>query len=173
MNLLRIIGAVLITASTAGWGILSVMQLRSRVGSLRTIAGALGVIRSEICDRLTPMTQLVRTLSEQAAYPASVLFQNVADKIDTLDTKPFSFIWNHAVKNTPELLLTDSEEQVLLELGQSLGRYDAKEQAGAIAYAQRRLDECIRRAEHDRDANSKVRAFLGVAAGLFAIVILL
>jgi stage III sporulation protein AB len=62
---------------------------------------------------------------------------------------------------------------VLTELGVRLGRYDVGEQAAAIGHAQRRLEEHIRRAEAERDSNAKVHAFLGVAAGLFAIIILL
>jgi hypothetical protein len=35
------------------------------------------------------------------------------------------------------------------------------------------LEDFRRKAEEDRDKNSKVRAFLGVAAGIFVAVILL
>ena len=55
----------------------------------------------------------------------------------------------------------------------SLGRYDIGEQRSAIAYAERRMDEFLHKAEADREKNSKVHAFLGVAAGVFAVVILL
>jgi stage III sporulation protein AB len=91
----------------------------------------------------------------------------------SIGAKPFSALWSQAVRNTPELLLKPPEELGLTELGAQLGRYDVAEQAHAFQYAQRRLEEHIRRAEAERDSNSKVHAFLGVAAGLFAIIILL
>ena len=112
-------------------------------------------------------------MSVEATYPASLLFQNANEKMASLGSRPFSFIWRSAVLNTPELLLKPPEELILTELGMSLGRYDTGEQRSAIAYAARRLEEFRRRAEEDRDRNSKVRAFLGVAAGIFVAVILL
>ncbi len=171
--MMRIIGAILITAGTAAWGLLGVFQLRGRVKSLHALSSALGVMKSEICDRLTPMPELLRNLAEDATYPASQLFKNASEKMTSIGSKPFSAIWSQAVKSTPELLLKPSEELVLTELGVRLGRYDIAEQAVAIQYAQHRMEEHIRKAEIERDNNSKVRAFLGVAAGLFAIIILL
>jgi stage III sporulation protein AB len=171
--MIRLIGAVLITAGTAAWGLLGVFRLRSRVKSLNAIVSALGVMKSEICDRLTPMPELLKLLGNEATYPASQLFKNAADKIPSLGSKPFSSIWGQAVLETPELLLTTQEELVLKELGMSLGRYDTGEQKNAIQYAERRMDEYTRKAETERERNSKVHAFLGVAAGLFAVVILL
>lgn len=171
--MIRILGAVLITAGTAAWGIMGVMRLRNKVQSLRTIISALGMMKSEICDRLTPMPELLRQILNEASFPASQLYKNASDKMPTLGNKPFSFIWRQAVLGTPELLLTPPEELVLTELGVCLGRYDVGEQRSAIQYAQRRMEEFLRNAEAERDKNSKVRAFLGVAAGIFAVVILL
>lgn len=171
--MIRLIGAVLITAGTAAWGLLGVFRLRSRVKNLNAIVSALSVMKSEICDRLTPMPELLRQMENEATYPASQLFKNAAEKIPSLGSKPFSSIWGQAVLNTPELLLTPQEELVLTELGMSLGRYDIGEQRSAIQYAERRMDDFSRKAELDKERNSKVHAFLGVAAGLFAVVILL
>lgn len=171
--MIRLIGAVLITAGTAAWGIMGVFKLRNRVKSLGAIISALAAMKSEICDRLTPMPELLKQMASEATYPASVLFKNASEKITSLGIKPFSSIWRQAVLNTPELLLTPPEELVLTELGMCLGRYDIGEQRSALGYAQRRLDEFLHKAESDRDKNSKVHAFLGVAAGIFAVVILL
>lgn len=171
--MIQVVGAVLITAGTGAWGIMSVIRLRQRVASLQALSSAIGVMKSEICDRLTPMPELLDMLSDEAAYPSSQLFKNASEKMTELGSRPFSFIWNQAVKSTPELMLTQAEEVVLTQLGQCLGRYDVGEQRSALQYAQRRLDDLTRRAENDRDRNSKVHAFLGISAGLFAMIILL
>jgi stage III sporulation protein AB len=171
--MIRIIGAVLITAGAAAWGFLGVVRLRTRAKSLTALASALGAVKSEICDRLTPMPELLEQLGEESTYPANLLFKNACEKMSSLGNKPFSSIWMQAVKATPELLLMPSEELVLTELGLSLGRYDVAEQKSALSYAQRRMEEYSRKAEAEREKNSKVHAFLGVAAGIFAVVILL
>jgi stage III sporulation protein AB len=171
--MIRLIGAVLITAGTAAWGVMGVLRLRNRVKSLGAIISALAAMKCEICDRLTPMPELLGQMAGEATYPASLLFKNASEKISSLGSRSFSSIWRQAVLNTPELLLTPPEELVLTELGMCLGRYDIGEQRSAIAYAERRMDEFLHKAEADRDKNSKVHAFLGVAAGIFAVVILL
>lgn len=171
--MIQLIGAVLITAGAAAWGVLEVFRLRSHAKSLNTIVSALGVMRSEICDRLTPMPALLHQLSDEATYPASQLFKNAGELTPALGSRSFSSIWSQAVMNTPELLLTPQEELVLKELGMSLGKYDTGEQRHAILYTERRIEELYRKAEADRERNSKVYGFLGVAAGLFAVVILL
>ncbi|UOO37142.1 stage III sporulation protein AB [Oscillospiraceae bacterium CM] len=171
--MIRFMGAVLIMLGTAAWGILGVIKLRNRVKSLRALTGALGVMKSEICDHLTPIPALLTQLAAECTAPAALFFQNAADQIGQLGTTPFSALWRQAVLVTPELLLTPSEALVLTELGLCLGRYDIAEQRSAIQYAQRRLEAYVKQAEEERDRNSKVRAFLGVAAGLFAVVILL
>jgi stage III sporulation protein AB len=171
--MIRFIGAVLLITGAAAWGLMSVLKLRSRVKNLGALISALSVMKSEICDRLTPMPELLKQLGNEATYPASLLFKNASDKMPSLGSRSFSAIWSQAVLNTPELLLTPQEALVLTELGMCLGRYDIGEQRSAIQYAQRRMDEYSRKAETDRERNSKVHAFLGVAAGLFAVVILL
>ena len=85
----------------------------------------------------------------------------------------FAAIWRRSVETTPELLLTEQETQTLAELGFSLGRYDAKEQSNALSYTIRRMEIFLQKAEAQRDKDSKTQAFLGVAAGVFAVIILL
>ena len=130
-------------------------------------------MKSEICDRLTPMPELLEQMAAEASYPATIFFENAGDKMSTLGNQPFSAVWRQALKETPELMLTSAEELVLSELGLSMGRYNIEEQRTAFMYAQRRLEALTKKAVSERDANSKVQAFLGVAAGIFAVIILL
>jgi len=168
------IGAVLLIGGTAACGIRGVLKLRERSRNLAAITHVLCVMQSEICDRLTPMPELLARLSEETEYPVSVLFKNAEEKMrSTLGGVSFAVIWKQAVINTPELMLKEPEGTVLQELGLSLGRYNTEEQKSALEYARRRMEEFTRKADHERDANSKVHAFLGVAAGVFAAVILI
>jgi stage III sporulation protein AB len=171
--MMRLIGAILLISGTVAWGMAGVMRLRGRVRSLSALTSALEIMKSEICDRLTPLPELFDMMQTEATPPAGLLFRNAGEKLSELGTRPLPMIWREAVAGTPELLLAPSEELVLLELGLSLGRYDIEEQRRAFSYALRRLDTLTKKAESERDANSKLHAFLGVAAGVFAIIILL
>lgn len=171
--MIKIFGAILITAGAGAWGVLSVLRLRRRVNILHAIAGAIEIMKSEVYDRLTPMPDLMRMLSEDTPYPVSAFFTRVREKMETLGRKPFSALWSAAIAESPELLLTDSERRALGELGYFLGRYDAGEQKSALVRVQRRMEEYARRAEAERDRKARVHAFLGVAAGVFVSVLLL
>jgi stage III sporulation protein AB len=95
--MIRFIGAILITLGTAAWGFLGVYRLRARVRSLQALSSALGVMKSEICDRLTPMPELLNNMAGEATYPAGLLFKNASESSAAIGTKPFSSIWSQAV----------------------------------------------------------------------------
>ncbi|MDR1299652.1 MAG: stage III sporulation protein AB [Oscillospiraceae bacterium] len=169
--MVRIVGAVLMMAGTTAWGLDGVMKLRGRCKSLRAITSALGVMRSEICDRLTPVSELAEALGAQAQYPVNIFFQNLTAGMRELGNARFSEIWQNAVTGTVQLQLTAREAITLSELGLSIGRYDVDEQRDSLLYVQRQMEEYAALAESTRSANSKLRAFLGVAVGIFAIII--
>jgi stage III sporulation protein AB len=169
----RAIGAVLLVAGTTSWGVLGAMKLRNKCRSLAAILWSLGALESEICDRLTPMPELITRLARECEPPARAFYANVAKRLDMLGNIEFSALWRRALGETPELLLNEGEAAVINGLSLVLGRYDAEEQRGAIAYARRRFEDFQRRAETARDTDSRLRAFLGVAAGLFAALILI
>ena len=168
------IGAVLLISGTAAYGLCGVLRLRARSRNLAALTCALTVMQSEICDRLTPMPELLSQLSEEAEQPVNLLFKNAQIRMnENLGGMSFAAIWKRAVAETPELLLTEREQSVLYELGLSLGRYNAAEQKSALEYARRRMEDFARKADIERDTNSKLHAVLGVAAGVFAAVILI
>ena len=172
--MITLIGAVLLIGGTAAYGIRGVLRLRERSRCLAAIAHVINVMQSEICDRLTPMPELLSQLSEEAEYPVNLLFKNAEEKMSAaLGGVSFAIIWKQAVCATPELMLKEQERTTLCELGLSLGRYNIEEQKSALEYAHRRMEDFVRKADNERDTNSKVHAFLGVAAGIFAAVILI
>jgi stage III sporulation protein AB len=171
--MIRIIGALLMLAGTTAWGLDGVMKLRGRCRSLHALTSALGVMRSEICDRLTPISELAQALEQEARYPVNLFFRNLSEGLGELGRERFSSIWQNAVTSTPQLQLEAREALTLCELGVSIGRYNVDEQRDALMYVQRRMEEYAAAAERSRRSDSKLRAFLGVAAGVFAVVILL
>jgi stage III sporulation protein AB len=170
---IRLIGAILIIAGTTAWGVSGAMALRSRCADISSVRRALGAMEREICDRLAPMPDIAERLSKDADMPARAFFENVRSRMDELGSVEFSAIWRHALADTPQLNLTGEELDVLGALSLVLGRYDTQEQRREIRYAASRFEEFSRRAELSRDRNGRVRAFLGVAAGVFAVLILI
>ena len=172
-EMLKLIGAILLIAGTASCGIIGAMRLRRRSDSLSSVLSALSTMKSEICDRLTPIPELLEMLAEDGQYPANALFSNACANMSRLGSAQFSEIWNQSVEKTPELLLNARECEVLSELGKSLGKYNIEEQRSALLYALDRFSGYLKKAESSRAEGAKMRAAIGVAAGIFAVVILI
>jgi len=169
----RIIGAVIIVACTAAFGFSGVTRLRVRVKNLQNLITALEIMKSEICERLTPMTEILTTLSQEAQAPVSGVFKECCNQMSQLGSRSFYFIWKSAVESACDLELTEHEKKILTDMGHVLGRYDIQEQKSAITYAIRRLETCLQNAEEEKRSQSKVHAALGVSAGLFIVIILI
>ena len=171
--MLKYIGAILLTAGATLWGFSGAKSLRDRGIALRAVETSLEIMCSEVCDRLTPVPELFAILAERGAKPADRLYANAQGRLDRIGALPFSEIWEQAVLATPELMLSNEERLTLCRLGHSLGRYDIGEQRRAITAAKERFGEYAAKAEAERDKNWKSQAFLGIAAGLFTVIILL
>ena len=120
--MIKIIGAVLILAGTAAWGIRGAVRLKARVVSLTALGASVGMMRSEICDRLTPTPEVFEFLANEAEYPAGALYKNALARMSEIGDKPFALIWKGALKGTPELCLNSAEEQTLSGLGLFFGQ---------------------------------------------------
>lgn len=171
--MLKIAGAVLIIAGTTAWGLCSVMKMRGRVRSLNSVVWALKLMGEEICVNLTPMPEVLALVGDAAPKPAAELFTNARNKLEGLGGASFRELWRQAVDETSALLLEADEREVLVQLGSELGKYDFESQGRIIRSAVKRLELKAEKAERERAANSRLHAFLGIAAGMFAVVVLI
>ena len=170
---MNIVGAVLIIGATAVIGLSSVWRMSTRVRALAGLIAAAETMKNEICDRMMPLPELIEQLTREAAPPVDRLFYRMAKEMADIGMERFYFLWKRAVEESSELELTAPERQTLIDLGRSLGRYDTEEQRGAFAYAQRRLEGYLRQAEEARVKQGRVHAVLGIAVGVFVVIILL
>ncbi len=171
--MLKFIGAILLTAGAALWGFSGAKSLKDRASALSSITASIELMGYELCDMLTPVPELFGLLARQAPKPACILFQNAEERLKEIGAVPFSELWHEAIRDTHELMLTEQEILALSELGFSLGKYEIEEQRKAIETAKKQFEAFAKKAEEERDKNWKSQAFLGVAAGLFAVIILL
>ena len=158
----KLAGVMLITLGTAGWGLAGIRRLRRRAFALRALTGSLELMESEICQRLTPMAELMERLGASAPPPVSRFYAEVLEGMKRVGEVAFPVIWRRAAENTPGLYLNEEECQALSELGLSLGRYDPEQQRSAIRYARRRLDAFAERAAAERDRDSRVPVTMDV-----------
>jgi len=171
--MLRLIGALLVIGATGTFGLSSMRRMSRRVRTLRTLITALETMKSEICDRMIPLPELIDFLAAETASPVDQFFLRLREEMGNLGTERFSYIWSEAVVQTSELALLEHEAQTLSDLGKSLGRYDIEDQRHVLSYTQRRLEGYLDKAEEARRTQGKVHAVLGLSVGLFVVLILL
>ncbi len=53
--MIRLLGALLMLSGSACWGFSGVLRLNRRARALYALTAAVGIIKSEICDRLSPV----------------------------------------------------------------------------------------------------------------------
>jgi stage III sporulation protein AB len=166
------IGATLILCGSLAWGLSAVLRLRRRVAVLDSLCTALSTMRMEICDRMAPMPEIFKRLSAELPYPVSALFENLDRNMEHLGQYSFAEIWRASIEETDGLLLTPQEEFSLSELGLSLGKYRVEEQSAAIVCTLRRMERYADQAHADQKRDGRLHACLGVAAGIFAVILL-
>jgi stage III sporulation protein AB len=170
--LLKIIGSVLVIGCCTILGYSASGRTKQRIKALRGLLSALTLMKSEICDLLTPMPELLKLLSQQVSAPASLLFSNCHSFMFEGGSRSFRDSWRRAVLETRDLCLLSEEEEVLCELGVSLGRYNIEEQRKAIEKAEKRLELFLELEEKDKKDRSKINTVLGLGTGVTLAILL-
>ena len=78
-----------------------------------------------------------------------------------------------ALDGEPDLLLDERESQILLELGEVLGRYDVEGQSGALRNSVLELGRCLAGAEEEQRRLGRVYTTLGLGSGAMLVILLL
>ena len=87
--MLRLVGALLLTAGAAGLGLCAAGQLGERVRSLRSLVGGLEILKRELSFRRTAMPGLMERTARQAGEPARYLFARCRDHLEELGERSF------------------------------------------------------------------------------------
>lgn len=170
--MLKLVGAILLMASAAGIGLGAASQLRARVSALRALVEGLESLEREMSFRLSSMPELMDCLAKQTQPPAAYLFAYCRDHMEELGEKRFGQIWKEALEENPDLLLEQAEQQILSNVGEVLGRYDAGEQRRALHSASAELEQCLLRAEEERLRLGRVYTALGLGSGAMLVILL-
>ena len=169
--MLKLLGAALIMAG-AGWcGLGAVGRLRRRVRTLEALRSALVWLEEELTFRLSPLPELLERLGRERPDPVGPFFQDVLTGLRRDPEEGLRQSWRQAMVRRLDIL-TEEERQILIEVGQTLGRFDAKAQGQALRQAARRLDGIRAHAQEDLKRLGRVYIALSLAAGAAVVLVL-
>ena len=166
---MKLLGAQLLTLAFAGMGLSEALRLKKRARLISDLASGLEQLSSEICSRLAPMPEAAERLALHGPEAARGFYAAVCAGLENLGGAEFSEIWRGALGL---LDLTEAARVSLTNLGGSLGRYGAEQQASAIAACEAELRrEAIRAADEAR-VMGRLRAGLAAGGGLILAIVL-
>lgn len=170
--LVKTIGSILIIGCSVIFGINQRSRLERRVKILEELISALDIMHSEISCMCTSTGELLTRICKITRGEVHSFFESCSQIHKNSSDMPFSLVWNRAVKESA-LELTPQEKQVLSELGNSLGRYNADETLRAILHTKRNLEGYLKCATLAREKLGKLYGNLSIISGVALVIILI
>lgn len=166
---MRFIGAAILTAAFSAMGLAEALRLKKRARLISDVASGLELLSSEITSRLAPMPEAAERLALYGPESTRTFYAAVCAGLENLGGSEFSEIWLGALAL---LDLSETARASLTNLGGSLGRYGAGEQASAIAACEAELRREAIRASEEARIMGRLRAGLAAGGGLILAIVL-
>lgn len=173
MNTIRMIGMVLIAGASASAGFGAALRVRQTVMQMRQLSNALEVMRCELQYAMTPLPQLCDVVAGTARGTIRTLFVNLKKSLTNEGACDTSQAMRQAIGQTRALALPEDILFSLLELGQTMGKFDLNGQISILEMTQKRIQTCLER--YERDQNQRCRSYqaLGLCAGAALIILMI
>ena len=168
---MRLIAAGLIVFSCTALGIIKAHGLSELDRTYSALISALELLKGEICTSRAPLDAALSLALQSSDKTVSSFFDAVISRLNALEDSTFGNIWTLSVQN--ELtVLPKSCAQVLVSLGNSLGRYDADIQKCAIERCSAQIQAAQRSLRETAAVNKRMYVGTGSAAGLIIAIIM-
>lgn len=170
--MLKWMGSLCVMAGALCWGLGAARELGRRVETLEGLREGLSDLDRELTFRLAPLPALLEQLGKEKTGAAGDFFRTAFLQWQKDPEGGLHQSWRLAMTKCLSLLRSE-ERQVLLEVGQTLGRYDAQTQSKALARAVRRLEGYRQAAREEAQRLGRVYATLAIAGGAALVLVLL
>ena len=148
--MLKLIGSVMVFGSCAALGLSARQNLRRRVAAADAMLLALGLIRSEISGRRTPMPEIVGLLAENEQPIIRKVFRTLQRRLREQNGLSLGYLWRSTLRDCrAQVGLGTQECDILCDAANYLGRYDADEQLTGLTQVERRLAASREAAQED------------------------
>ncbi|WAA11429.1 stage III sporulation protein SpoIIIAB [Fervidibacillus halotolerans] len=170
---MKLIGALLILAASSWIGLEVSRSYSERIRQLRMMKSALQSLEAEIMYGHTPLHEASRKISKQFVVPIQILFDCFSNKLIEREITAKQ-AWEESLKEIwPKTAMKNSELEILLQFGETLGRHDLVQQQKQIQLTLTYLERVEREATEKQQTYGKMVKSLGVLSGLFIIIILI
>jgi stage III sporulation protein AB len=174
MNIMKIIGCILVIASSAGIGFYFSGEMRSRIADLKELKKLIGLLRGDIRYANTPLPEAISSITRRHSGRFDLFFHYVSVKLQELSGLTFSDVWKVATeKELAGTALTKQDKSHLIQFGENLGYLDKDMQMNTFDLYITQLEDVI--SELSKTVKEKAYLYntLGIMAGVFIIIIMI
>ena len=171
MILIKYIILFTILGISTSIGIILSKKSKNRVLELRELKNAINIIENKMKFTYETLGEIFKFVSENTKENISEVFYEASTKIKENSTRN---AWKNALKKCENKLNINNEDKnIILKLGNVLGKTDIDGQISELELASNFIDAQILKAEEERRKNEKMYKSLGTIIGLAIVIILI
>jgi stage III sporulation protein AB len=165
--IIKIILSIAIVAICTYLGFCKSRTYEIREKELKKIQSALSFFKSKIEFTYEPIQEIFTQISKSIYLHKDNIFLTTTQYMENLDVNTS---WNNAVEENYNFNKEDKE--ILKMFGKLLGKTDKKGQLSEIEITQNFIEKQTKKAEEEKNKNSKLYKTIGIIVGLAIVIIL-
>lgn len=171
---IKLIGCLLVIASTAGIGFFFSNEMKCRVEHLKELKKLIGLLRGDIRYANTPLPEAINAIARRHDGDFTNFFQKISTKLNELSGLTFCSIWKEAVeKDLINTSLVKKDKIHLVQFGENLGYLDKDMQMNTLDLYISQMEDEINDLTKSLKEKTYLYNSLGIMAGLFITIIML
>jgi stage III sporulation protein AB len=167
------IGALFIIFSTTWLGFYFAGRLSERTKELRAWKLALQSLEAEVMYSQLPLQEASKRIANQLSGPINTFLHDFANQLETsaLSAKE---AWKSSLTNYAKTVsIKESDLQVLLQFGETIGMHDKYSQQKQIILALKHLEREEQEAIDSQGNYERMSKMLGILSGILIVILLL
>jgi len=173
MIVTKLIGCVLVIASTAGMGLFFSSEMKCRVEDLKELKKLILLMRGDIRFSNTPLPEAISAIARRHNGKYFGFFTKISTKLTELSGITFCEIWKEAViQELIDTSLSKKDKIHLSQFGENLGYLDKEMQMNTLDLYITQLEDEIEEFSKTLKEKTYLYNSLGVMAGIFVSIIM-
>lgn len=174
MILMKIIGCILVIASSTGIGFYFSSEIRSRIDDLKELRKLIGLLRGDIRYASTPLPEAISSIYRRHSGKFQSFFEYVSTRLNEMSGTTFNEIWKAAVEKKLENTSLNRKDKLhLIQFGENLGYLDKEMQINTIDLYLTQLEDELKELSGTVKEKAYLYNTLGILAGIFITIILI
>ncbi|MBP1754970.1 MAG: hypothetical protein H6Q59_1368 [Firmicutes bacterium] len=174
MTILKIVGCILVIASSTGMGFFFSTEMKNRIEDLKELRKLISLLKGDIRYANTPLPEAISVIARRYKGSFYRFFEFVSSKLQELSGQTFSQVWKEAVeKELINTSLTKKDKNQLISFGENLGYLDKDMQMNTFELYLSQLEEEIAELTKTVKERSYLYNSLGIMAGVFISIIMI